>query len=112
MPTRTPATTLRNAGSYGATSSAALTSMHPFRSRSLSERFHEFLKKSLDRPERRQGLATSNSVDDAFLDIVIQRLLVERALIAKRVVEAGRGNAGMRHEVPDRSRLIALFPKA
>jgi hypothetical protein len=70
----------------------------------VEQAFHDLLKKGLYRLERRQGLATSNSVGDAVFDVVIQGLFVERAVVAERVIEARRRNARMLNKVPDRGR--------
>jgi hypothetical protein len=43
---------------------------------------------------------------------VIQCVPIERALVPERVVEAGRGDAGLRHQVPDRGGVIPSLPKA
>src|SRR5258708_31841839 len=65
-----------------------------------------------DRLSWRQPFAAPNAICNASVDIVVQRLLIERALVAKGVVEAGAGDARLLDQVADGSRLVAVRPKA
>jgi hypothetical protein len=55
--------------------------------------------------------AAPDAVCNALVDIVVQRLLIERALVAEGVVEAGAGYSRLLDQVPDRGRLVAARPE-
>jgi len=57
-------------------------------------------------------LAAPDAASDARFDVAIQRLLIEQGLVSSGIVEAVRGDAGRRGQVPDRGRFISLLSKA
>jgi hypothetical protein len=52
-----------------------------------------------DRLARRQFLVAPDALGNAPVDVVVERLLVERAFVPKGVVEAGAGDPGLPDQV-------------
>jgi hypothetical protein len=57
----------------------------PFPVAIIERAFHDLLEEGLDRSERRRRLTAPDSVSDAPFDVVIQCLLLARALVSKGV---------------------------
>ena len=61
---------------------------------------------------RCQRLAAADAIYDAILDVVIQRPLIERPLIAERVVETGACDPRFLDKIANGSCFVAAGPKA
>jgi hypothetical protein len=61
---------------------------------------------------RRQRLAAADTIYDAILDVAIQRPLIERPLIAERVIETGARDPRFLDEIANGRCFVAVLPKA